>query len=149
MKKNGRKRVVFLCTGNSARSQMAEGLMRSLRGDEFDVCSAGSEPKGVHPLAIKVMKEIGTDVSPQTSKHLNIYLNEKFDYVVTLCDHANETCPLFSGAGKKIHQGFSDPAAIDGTEEEKLEMFRKIRDRLRTFILSFPPQPDNYSPDKK
>ena len=137
MEKQGKRKILFLCTGNSARSQMAEGLMRNLRGDEFDVCSAGSEPKGMHPRAIEVMKEIGIDISFHRSKHLEEYLNKEFDYIVTLCDHANETCPLFPGEGKKIHQGFSDPAAIDGTEEERLDVFRRVRDEIKDFILSF------------
>ena len=143
MEKEGRKSVIFLCTGNSARSQMAEGMMRHLRGNEFEVFSAGTEPKGIHPLAIEVMAEIGIDISTQRSKHLDKYLIKEFDYSVTLCDHADKTCPLFPGEGKRIHQGFSDPAAIDGTEEERLEVFRKIRNRLRAFMLSFPPQSDN------
>jgi len=137
MEKQGKKKILFLCTGNSARSQMAEGLMRNLRGDEFDVCSAGSKPKGVHPLAIEVMEEIGIDISSHRSKRLDEYWNKEFDYIVTLCAQANETCPLFPGEGKKIHQGFSDPAALDGTEEERLEVFRRVRDELKDFILSF------------
>ncbi len=137
MEKQGKKKILFLCTGNSSRSQMAEGLMRNLRGDEFDVCSAGSKPKGVHPLAIEVMEEIGIDISSHRSKRLNEYWNKEFDYIVPLCAQANETCPLFPGEGKKIHQGFSDPAALDGTEEERLEVFRRVRDELKDFILSF------------
>ena len=137
MEKQGKKKILFLCTGNSARSQMAEGLMRNLRGDEFDVCSAGSKPKGVHPLAIEVMEEIGIDISSHRSKRLDEYWNKEFDYIVTLCAQANETCPLFPGEGKKIHQGFSDPAALDGTQEERLEVFRRVRDELKDFILSF------------
>ena len=138
MKKEGRKRVIFLCTGNSARSQMAEGLMRYLGGDEFEVCSAGVEPQGVNPLAISVMKEIGIDISDQRSKHLDEYLNKKFDYIITLCDHAAKTCPLFPGEGERIHHGFPDPVSVKGTDKERLEMFRKVRDQLKEFILSFP-----------
>lgn len=138
MQKKGRKIVVFLCTGNSARSQMAKGLMDHLRGNEFEVFSAGTEPKGIHPLAIEVMAEIGIDISAQRSKQLDEYLNKNFDYIITLCDHANETCPLFSGEGKRVHQGFPDPVGVEGTEEERLEIFQKVRDELKDFILSFP-----------
>jgi len=138
MEKEGRKRVVFLCTGNSARSQMAEGLMRYLKGNEFEVFSAGSKPKGIHPLAIEVMKEIGIDISAQRSKHLDEYLNKNFDCITTLCDHAAKACPVFPGSGERIHQGFSDPAAVEGSRKEKLEMFRRVRNELKEFILSFP-----------
>jgi arsenate reductase len=117
---------------------MAEGLMRYFRGDEFEVYSAGVEPKGVNPLAISVMKEIGIDISSQNSKHLDEYLEKNFDYIVTLCDHAATTCPLFPGGGERIHQGFPDPAAVKGAEEEQTETFRKVRDELKKFILSFP-----------
>ena len=133
-----KKRVLFLCTGNSARSQMAEGLMRHLRKDEFEAYSAGIDPKGIHPLAIEVMAETGIDISHQRSKHLDEYLNRDFDYLVTLCDHEAKICPSFSGPGKRIHRGFSDPASAEGTEGERLEMFRKVRDQLKDFILSFP-----------
>ena len=138
MEKEGRKIVIFLCTGNSARSQMAEGLMDYLRGNEFEVYSAGTEPKRIHPLAIEVMAEIGIDISAQRSKHLDEYLNKNFDYIITLCDHAAKTCLLFPGPGERIHRGFPDPAAVEGTEEQRLEMFRKVRDQLKEFIRSFP-----------
>ena len=138
MEKEGRKRVVFLCTGNSARSQMAEGLMRHLRSNEFEVSSAGTEPKGIHPLAIEVMAEIGIDISAQRSKHLDEYGAEEFNYIVTLCYHAAKTCPFFPGKGERIHQSFPDPAAAEGSREEKLEMFRRVRDELKECILSFP-----------
>ena len=116
---------------------MAEGLMKHLRGKEFEVFSAGSEPKGVHPLAIEVMTEIGIDISQQRSKHLDEYGEEAFNYIVTLCDNAAKTCPLFPGEGKIIHQGFSDPAAAEGSREERLELFRKVRDELKEYIRSF------------
>ena len=138
MEKEGRKRVIFLCTGNSARSQMAEGLMRYFREDEFEVCSAGVEPKGVNPLAISVMEEIGIDISAQRSKHLDEYSEDRFDYIVTLCNHAETTCPLFPGEGERIHKGFSDPVSVKGTEEERLEIFQRVRDELKEFILSLP-----------
>ena len=132
------KKIIFLCTGNSARSQMAEGLMRYFRGGEFEVCSAGVEPKGVNPLAISVMEEIGIDISAQRSKHLDEYSEDRFDYIVTLCNHAETTCPLFPGEGERIHQSFPDPAAAEGSREEKIEMFRRVRDELKEFILSLP-----------
>ena len=132
------KRILFLCTGNSARSQMAEGLTQNLRGDEFEVCSAGTDPKEVHPLAIKVMKEIGMDISAQKSKLVDEYEKEAFDYIVTLCDHAATTCPSFPGEGENIHQRFPDPSTIEGTEEEKVDAFRNVRDELKQFVLSFP-----------
>jgi arsenate reductase len=132
------KKIIFLCTGNSARSQMAEGLMRHLRGNKFEVFSSGSEPKGINPLAIEVMAEIGIDISAQRSKHLDEYADRKFDYIVTLCNHAETTCPLFPGEGERIHQSFPDPAAAEGSREEKIEMFRRVRDELKEFILSLP-----------
>jgi arsenate reductase len=132
-----KKKILFLCTGNSVRSQMAEGLMRHFRGDEFEVYSAGVEPKGVNSLAIEVMREIGIDISHQRSKHLDEYREERFDYIVTLCDHAATTCSLFPGEGKIIHRGFRDPAKVEGSEEEKKEVFRKMRDEIKEFVLSF------------
>jgi arsenate reductase len=132
-----KKKVLFLCTGNSARSQMAEGLMRHLRNKEFEVYSAGSEPKGVNSLAVEVMKEIGIDISRQRSKHLDEYGEEAFDYIVTLCDDAAKTCPLFPGEGTRIHKGFPDPAAAAVSREERLAAFRKVRDELKEYILSF------------
>jgi len=137
MDKSEKKKILFLCTGNSVRSQMAEGLMRHFRGDEFEVYSAGVEPKGVNSLAIEVMREIGIDISHQGSKHLDEYREERFDYIVTLCDHAATTCPLFPGEGKIIHRGFRDPTKVEGSEEEKKEVFRKMRDEIKEFVLSF------------
>jgi arsenate reductase len=132
-----KKKVLFLCTGNSARSQMAEGLLRYLRGKEFEVFSAGVAPKGVHPAAIQVMKEIGIDISQQQSKHVDDLLVQEFDYITTLCDHAAQNCPVFSGKGQRVHHGFSDPAAVQGSEQDVLEAFRKVRDELKQFILAF------------
>ena len=132
-----KKKILLLCTGNSARSQMAEGLMRHLRNREFEVYSAGSEPKGVNSLAMEVMKEIGIDISRQRSKHLDEYGEEAFDYIVTLCDDAAKTCPLFPGEGRRMHKGFPDPAAAEGSREERLAAFRKVRDELKNYILSF------------
>ena len=138
MEKQRKKKVMFLCTGNSARSQMSEGLMRHLRGNEFEVFSAGTEPKGIHLLAIEVMKEIGIGISAQRSKHLDEYGEKEFNYIVTLCDHAAKSCPFFPGKGERIQHSFPDPAAAEGSREEKIEMFRRVRDELREFILSFP-----------
>jgi arsenate reductase len=132
-----KKKVLFLCTGNSARSQMAEGLLRHLRGKEFEVFSAGVAPKGVHPAAIQVMKEIGIDISQQKSKHADDLQVKEFDYIITLCDHAAQNCPIFPGRGERMHHGFSDPAAAVGNDHEVLEAFRKVRDELKQFILSF------------
>jgi arsenate reductase len=132
-----KKKILFLCTGNSARSQMAEGLTNHLRGDEFEAYSAGVEPLRVHPYAIAVMKEIGIDISHQRSKHVDEFAQSPFDYIVTLCDNAAATCPLFKGGGKIIHQGFTNPADAKGSEEEKKNVFRSVREELKEFILSF------------
>jgi arsenate reductase len=130
------KKVLFLCTGNSARSQMAEGLMKHLRGHEFEVYSAGVEPKGVHPAAMQVMKEIGIDISRQKSKHIDDLQGNEFDYIITLCDHAAQNCPVFSGTGIKLHHSFPDPAAVQGSEQA-VEAFRIVREELKQFILRF------------
>jgi arsenate reductase len=132
-----KKKILFLCTGNSARSQMAEGLMRHFRGDEFDVFSAGVEPKGVHAKAIEAMREIGVDISRQQSKHVDDLPIKEFDCIITLCDHAAQNCPVFPGKGVRLHHSFSDPAAVHGSEQDKLEAFRKVRDELKQFILKF------------
>jgi arsenate reductase len=131
------KKVLFLCTGNSARSQMAEGLMRSLGAGEWEVKSAGVLPSFVHPLAIQVMKEIGIDISHQSSKSVDDFLNEEFNYVITLCDYAAMTCPAFPSSGKRLHWPFEDPAAAIGTVEKRLTVFRKIRDEIRIKIEEF------------
>ncbi len=132
-----KKRVLFLCTGNSARSQMAEGLLRNLAGNKFDVVSAGTNPKGLHPRSVEVMKEIGIDVSRQASKDLKQFLNQKFDYVITVCDRAKQQCPIFPGA-EPIHWGFDDPA--EAPLDKELQTFRRVRDeilqRLRLFLLA-------------
>jgi arsenate reductase (thioredoxin) len=124
-------RVLFLCTHNSARSQMAEGLLRHLAGSRFEVHSAGTEATHVRPLAIRAMEEIGVDISGQESKTLERYLGESFDYVITVCDDANEACPFFPGAQSRLHWSLPDPSAAEGTEEERLEVFRSVRDALR------------------
>ena len=129
-----KERVLFLCTHNSARSQMAEGLLRGLAGDRFEAFSAGTEATRVRPEAISVMAELGIDVSGQESKSLDRYLKETFDYVVTVCDEANEACPFFPGAKERLHWSLPDPSQTGGTEEERLEVFRSVRDRLRGLI---------------
>ena len=123
--------MLFLCTHNSARSQIAEGLLRHLAGDRFEVMSAGTEATQVRPLTAKVMEEVEIDISGQESKTLDRYLGEPFDYVVTVCDEANEACPFFPYAAERLHWSLPDPAAAQGTEEERLEVFRSVRDRLR------------------
>ena len=125
-----KQQVLILCTGNSARSQMAEGLLRALAGDQFDVFSAGTTPSTVNPLAIRAMQERGLDISSHRSKHLNEYIDRPFDYVFTVCDNAAESCPVFPGLARRIHWSFPDPAAIKGTEEERLQSFRQIRDAI-------------------
>jgi arsenate reductase (thioredoxin) len=126
-----RSRVLFLCTHNSARSQMAEGLLRHLAGDRFEAMSAGTEATHVRPLAIRAMDEIGVDISGQESKTLERYLDEPIDYVITVCDDANEACPFFPGAQSRLHWFFEDPSKSVGSEEERLEVFRRVRDGIR------------------
>jgi arsenate reductase len=133
-----KKRVLFLCTHNSARSQMAEGLLRKMAGDQFEVFSAGTEKTRVQPLAIEAMREIGIDITSHTSKTLEAFAGEKFDYVITVCDHANESCPIFPGDTQRIHWSFDDPTAAMGSEDEELRAFQTVRDavqnRLRMFV---------------
>ena len=136
MNKQNRKKVLFLCTHNSARSQMAEGLLRQLAGDRFGTYSAGTEATGVRPQAIKVMNEIGIDISGQQSKTLEKYIGQPFDYVITVCDAANEACPVFPGAKQRLHWSFEDPAAAVGSEEERLRVFRSVRDNIKEHIES-------------
>jgi arsenate reductase len=127
-----KQQVLILCTANSARSQMAEGLLRRLAGDRMDVFSAGTKPSIVNPLAIKAMDERGIDLRLHRSKHLNEFLNQPFDYVITVCDNAAESCPVFPGPAQRIHWSFPDPAAVKGSEEEQLAAFRQVRDALET-----------------
>ncbi len=123
-------RVLFLCTHNSARSQMAEGLLRAMGGNEFESFSAGTEATHIRPLAIKAMSELGIDITSQHSKVLNEYLSQSFDYVVTVCDNANETCPIFPGAKNRLHWSFPDPSKATGSEEEQLAVYRAVRDNI-------------------
>ncbi len=126
-----KKRVLILCTGNSARSQMAEGLLRQDAGDLFEVFSAGVDPSQVRPLAIEAMREVGIDISGQRSKSVDEFLGEEFDYVITVCDNANEHCPVFPGKTKRIHWSFEDPAAATGDEKVQFDVFRRVRDQIR------------------
>jgi arsenate reductase len=135
-----KKRVLILCTGNSARSQMAEGLLRHDGGEGFEALSAGVEPSRVRPLAIEAMREIGIDISGHRSKSVDEFSGQEFDYVITVCDNANERCPIFPGKTERIHWSFDDPAAAHGDEATRLTVYRRVRDeirvRLRQFITS-------------
>ena len=134
-------KILFLCTGNSCRSQMAEGWAKKLKGDVIDAYSAGVEPHGMNPKAVRVMKEAGVDISGQRSKHVDELADVPFDYVVTVCDHANETCPVFPGRTKRVHVGFDDPPRLEKsarTEEEALSHYRRVRDEIRTFVERLP-----------
>ncbi len=134
MSEQERRRVLFLCTHNSARSQMAEGLLQHLGGEHFEAYSAGTEATHVRPLAMKVMHELGIDISGQESKTLERYLGQPFDYVITVCDTANEACPVFPGARRRLHWSFEDPAQATGTEEERLRVFRSVRNQIKERI---------------
>lgn len=137
----GKKRVLILCTGNSCRSQMAEGALRHFKSDEYEVFSAGTKPSEVNPTAIGVMKEIGIDISSHRSKHVDEFKGQTFDYVITVCDHAKESCPVFPG-GVLMHWPFPDPPHNKEVTEDVLEEFRKVRDmisaRFKTFVGSEP-----------
>jgi arsenate reductase (thioredoxin) len=128
------QRILFLCTHNSARSQMAEGLLRHLAGDRFEIMSAGTEATSVRPEAIRAMADLGVDISGQSSKTLERYLGEPFDYVVTVCDDANEACPVFPGAENRLHWSFRDPSQAQGSDEERLEVFKMVRDEIQARI---------------
>jgi arsenate reductase len=134
-----KKRVLILCTGNSARSQMAEGLLRHDAGDRFEVESAGTKPGHVRPEAIAVMKELGIDISGQRSKSVDEFAGQSFDYALTVCDNAKESCPIYPGHANRLHRNFEDPAAAEGSENERLTVFRRVRDQLRDYLRSFPP----------
>jgi arsenate reductase len=136
-----RLNVLFLCTGNSCRSQMAEGWARALKGDVIEAYSAGIETHGLNPYAVKVMAEAGVDISGHASKNVETLLGVPFDYVVTVCGHANENCPFFPGSAKVVHVGFDDPPAlarqVEG-DEEKLNCYRRVRDEIRAFVETLP-----------
>ncbi len=130
-------RVLILCTGNSARSQMAEGLLRHDGGAAFEVASAGTKPSHVRPEAIAAMREIGIDISTHRSKSVDEFAGQAFDYVITVCDNAKESCPIFPAGTKRLHWSLEDPAAVQGSEEERLAAFRRVRDQLRSLLRQF------------
>ena len=132
-----RKRVLILCTGNSARSQMAEGLLRQMAGDVYEVASAGVSPSRVRPEAIEAMREIGIDISDHRSKSVEEFTGQPIDYVITVCDNAREHCPVFPGGGQKIHWSFDDPAAAEGNESARLAVFRRVRDEIGEHLKAF------------
>jgi arsenate reductase len=131
------KRILVLCTGNSCRSQIAEGYLKRFAGNKAEVYSAGVEMHGVNPRAIEIMKEDGIDISNHTSNHVNEYTNMEFDYVITVCDHAKERCPVFPSSAKKFHYNFPDPAKATGSEEAVVNQFRQVRDMIKTYAESF------------
>ena len=131
------KKILLLCTGNSCRSQMAEGYLKYFARDRAEVYSAGVETHGVNPRAIQIMKEDGIDISGHTSNHIDEYRNIDFDYVITVCDHAKERCPYFPSRAQKFHYNFPDPAKATGNEEEVLEQFRIVRDMIRKYCGEF------------
>ena len=143
-------KVLFLCTGNSCRSQMAEGWARHLKGDVIEAYSAGIVAHGLNPAAVRVMAEAGVDISHHRSKHVNELRDIPFDYVITLCDHAHESCPVFPGGGKTIHRSLDDPpllAAGARSEEEALSYYRRVRDEIRDFVATLPQALLNTEPD--
>lgn len=132
----GKKRVLILCTGNSARSQMAEGLLRHDAGDRFEAESAGTKPGIVRPEAIAVMKEVDIDITAHRSKHVEEFNGQHFDYVLTVCDYAKESCPVFFCAATRLHQNFNDPALVEGPEAKRMAVFRIVRDEIRSYLKS-------------
>jgi arsenate reductase (thioredoxin) len=134
-----KKSVLILCTGNSARSQMAEGLLRHDAGDRFEVESAGTKPGHVRPEAIAVMKELEIDISRHRWKSVEEFAGQVFDYVLTVCDNARESCPVYPGHTNRLHHSFDDPAATQGSEQERLAVFRRVRDEIRSYLRTFPP----------
>ena len=131
------KRVLILCTGNSARSQMAEGILRHIAGDRFEVESAGVDPSSVRREAIEAMREIGIDISSHRSTSVEEFSGQEFDYVITVCDNAAEHCPVFPGEAKRVHWSFEDPAAVEGNDEERLVSFRTVRDQILSTLKRF------------
>lgn len=130
-----KKKILFLCTGNSARSQMAEGLMRHLAGNRFEVFSAGTKPVGLNQNSVKALEEIGIDISKHRSKSVDEFSGQQFDYVITVCDNAKESCPIFPGGGERIHRSFEDPAA--GPQEKQLDTFRRVREQISSWLSEF------------
>jgi arsenate reductase len=134
---NDKKRVLILCTGNSARSQMAEGMLRRIAGDRFDVYSAGTIASFVRPQAIRAMEEIGIDIGSQRSKSVDEFAGQSFDYVITVCDNAKQNCPVFPGKTERIHWSFDDPAEATGSEDDVMSVFRRVRDEIRQRLRDF------------
>lgn len=132
-----KKRVLFLCTGNSCRSQMADGIVNHDYAESIETFSAGTEPQGLNPRAVEVMKEIGIDISQNSSDHISKYEDQSFDYVITLCGDANEKCPLFFGGVQRLHMGFPDPPKATGTDEEVMAVYRGVRDDIRRQMREF------------
>lgn len=132
-----KKRVLVLCTGNSARSQMAEGLLRHIAGDKVEVESAGVAPSHVRPEAIEAMREVSIDISSHRSKSVDEFLDRRFDYVITVCDNARESCPVFPGNAERIHWSFDDPASVEGDRATRLASFRRVRDEIREKLNAF------------
>jgi|Deesub1362B_J571_1020462.scaffolds.fasta_scaffold00621_4 arsenate reductase len=133
--KTNKRKVLFICTHNSARSQMAEGFLKSLYGNHYEVYSAGTKPFEINPYAIEVMKEIGIDISSQHSKSIDEFRNMKFDFVITICDHAKQTCPFFPRSKKYLHYNFEDPSVFEGEENEKFKIFQQVRDKIKDWII--------------
>jgi arsenate reductase (thioredoxin) len=133
----GKQRAIFVCTHNSARSQMAEGMLRAWAGDRFEAFSAGTEATRVRPEAITVMQEIGIDIGAHTSKTLDPFMGESFDWLITVCDQARETCPVVPGVAQKAHWSVDDPSSVDGDEEARLDAFRVAREHLRDLVRTF------------
>jgi len=130
-------KVLFLCTGNSCRSQMAEGFLRYLGKEDFEAYSAGTRPTRLNPLAVRAMKEKGIDIAGQHSQSADEFVGEPFDYIITVCDHARETCPVFPGTAEKLHWSLKDPAEAEGSDEERMPVFREIRDQIEKRIRGF------------
>jgi arsenate reductase len=142
--RQNKRRVLILCTGNSARSQMAEGILRHDGGDRFEVFSAGTHASFVRPEAIQAMREIGIDISHHRSKSVDEFAGQEFDYVITVCDHAREVCPVFPGKTRMIHHSFEDPPAPGaGDDESRMVIFRRVRDEIRAWLKDFIAQPES------
>jgi arsenate reductase len=131
------EKVLFVCTHNSARSQMAEALLRHYGGGRFEVLSAGTEPGSLHPLAVRIMADLGIDITNQTSKSVDRFVAQTFDFVITVCDQVAETCPIFARAAEKLRWSFSDPSAVEGSEHDRLDAFRRVRDQMAARIGQF------------
>ena len=132
-----KEKILFICTGNSARSQMAEGFVNNLFHNKYTAYSAGTDPSKVNSLAIQVMSELGIDISHHKSKSLNEMLDKEFDFIITVCDKANQTCPVFPNKANQIHIAFDDPSSIQGSDEQRLLVFRRVRDEIKEWISEF------------